>query len=204
MTKVYIKLLSNDVSIDFLISSLKKDKLDRCSNEKRIRELIQGEKLLINCLNDLSIPYVLPLDIKLNEHGKPILMNSPISFNISHSKNFISCAISTSEVGIDIEEFDENHEKVREKLFSNNEKNKFTATNDVIKLWTIKEAYLKMNGTGLINELNSLDTKFLRTIQNYDIYSIDGVSVCNMINEKFSISIATKDNDSDVFIKFLK
>ena len=202
MTKIYVAQITDDIDYSFSISDYKRLKLDKCKNEKRIKELIQGEKLLIKALNDLQIPFSLPLDIEVNEYGKPRLKSSRIEFSISHSKSFLACAISTNEIGLDIEEFDEKHERLKDKVFSEEEKNKFTHSSDITKIFTIKEAYLKYLGTGLILNLNKLNTRYLRSVEGIDVYAIEDAIIINMLFDNLSVSLSSKD-DADVYIKFI-
>lgn len=72
------------------------------NNNERIET--QQSLFILNCLMDefnLSID-----EINKTKLGKPYFKNLNIHFNYSHSTNYIACAISNSEVGIDIEETD--------------------------------------------------------------------------------------------------
>ena len=99
-----------------------------------------------------------------NEHGKPYLKDLPCYFNISHSGDFVVCAVSENEIGIDIEKIRPIDLKIAKKICTETElkylfngipnENDFNlATDDELlsrffKLWTKKEAILKCIGTG--------------------------------------------------------
>ena len=69
---------------------------------------------MLECFNQ-KLP-----EIKYSKTGKPYFKNSVIYFNYSHSKNYIACAISNKEVGIDIEETNTNiSDKVSNKYLDN-------------------------------------------------------------------------------------
>ena len=97
------------------------------------------------------------------EHGKPFIKGHPeIYFNISHCREAVACVTSSRPVGIDVESI----RSYRESLvnYTMNEKEveqiKHAERPDVefIRLWTRKEAVLKLTGEGLTNDLKSVLT----------------------------------------------
>ena len=107
-----------------------------------------------------------------NEHGKPsIVGHSEIFFNLSHCKEAAVCVISDQPIGIDVESFREykeglvhytmNDEEIRQIESSENPAATF------IRLWTMKEATLKLIGTGISNDIkNVIDgTKKYTTVE---------------------------------------
>lgn len=96
-----------------------------------------------------------------NEHGKPsIVGHSEIYFNLSHCKEAAVCAISNHPIGVDVESIREfkdslvnytmNDDEVREIETSENPASAF------IRLWTMKEATMKLVGTGISNDMKSV------------------------------------------------
>lgn len=95
------------------------------------------------------------------EHGKPYLKEHPdIHFSISHCKEAVGCFVSNRPCGLDIERIrTAKPDLVRhtmspeeaESIFSN-------AFPDVAftRIWTQKEAVLKLKGTGLVDDLHSV------------------------------------------------
>ena len=96
-----------------------------------------------------------------NEHGKPYLKEHPdIHFSISHCKEAVGCFVSNRPCGLDIERIrTAKPDLVRhtmspeeaESIFSN-------AFPDVAftRIWTQKEAVLKLKGTGIVDDLHSV------------------------------------------------
>lgn len=84
--------------------------------------------------------------------GKPIFENRKEKLSISHSKNFAGIAISTFEIGLDIEEIEERVLKIVDRFLNSNEKLLFENTAKEITIaWTIKEALFKRNNrSGII------------------------------------------------------
>lgn len=93
-------------------------------------------------------------------------------FNISHTKDRVLCAVSTSPVGVDIEYIRDMHLDVMNRSFNISERNyvnSYSSDNDRSKaffdIWTQKEAYTKYLGCGLacnIQAMNTLDEKIYR------------------------------------------
>jgi len=115
---------------------------------------------------------------KFNDNGKPFV--DGISFNISHSGNYVLIAASGYSLGIDIElmskKFD--FENVIEFCFNDPESEKIkTAHNSremFYTLWTRKEAILKATGEGLVDDLltiNCLKKLHTRLNHNYKVIS---------------------------------
>ena len=96
---------------------------------------------------NLEIP-----EIYISSHGKPYFKNSNIYFNYSHSKNYIACAISHYEVGIDIEETTRIISDKIAKKYLNNEKENLKR----VEMWVKKEAYSKLKGLGIQIEFQNI------------------------------------------------
>ena len=101
----------------------------------------------------------------IGEHGKPSLANHPeIHFNLSHCKAGVMCVVSDANVGCDIEPFVSkvnpdlcnycmSDAEVKQIMAAENPNIEFT------RLWTMKEAVLKLAGTGVNNRMRDILTK---------------------------------------------
>lgn len=96
-----------------------------------------------------------------NEYGKPILLEpNGIHFNISHSGNWVVCAVDNTVVGIDVEMIKPIDFKIAERFFSRDEYISLINQPKEMKLtyfymiWTLKESYIKTEGRGLSIPLN--------------------------------------------------
>lgn len=93
--------------------------------------------------------------IERNLYGKPFVVGSPYHYSISHSGDWVVCAISDNEVGIDIEEIKPIDFSLTSGFFTYSERLALnTQPNDkkleyFYALWTLKESYIKYLGTGL-------------------------------------------------------
>lgn len=117
---------------------------------------------------------------KYSKYGKPYLVGCDrIYFNVSHSGKWIVCAFADKEVGIDIQNTDkEVSNSVIDKVCSSNEKEliKTADSGAFYKFWTLKEAYTKALGKGLLMKFSDLD--FSNTIKKITL-NIENVGVSN-------------------------
>ena len=114
-------------------------KVDKIINKLETNQAITLLKKQLNYLN-LKFP-----EIYISANGKPYFKNSNLFFNYSHSKNYIACAVSFYEVGIDIEETTRNiNNDIAKKYLDNVSGNKKR-----IETWVKKESYSKLKGLGL-------------------------------------------------------
>ena len=125
------------------ISNDKKNKIKKYNNLKR-KQSILGEILLISIFNNYGIDYD-NLKFNYNKYGKPLI--DDYYFNISHSYDYVTCVLTKSEVGIDIEKIRHVDLKIS-RMFTNNVLNNL---NQFYIIYTLKEAYIKCIGESIIN-----------------------------------------------------
>ena len=108
-----------------------------------------------------------------NEYGAPFIKDGPY-FSISHCKSGIAVAVSNQPIGIDIETvrtFKLNLVKktmnpLEQEVIQSDAQPDWAFT----RLWTQKEALLKMKGTGIIGDLHEV------------LFDIEGVELLQMDN----------------------
>lgn len=103
-----------------------------------------------------------PPEFEYIANGKPVLAErKDIHFNLSHCRNGVMCVVGDSPVGCDIEDIPEeldlglchacfNDREIAGILDSEDPRIAFT------RLWTMKEALLKLSGEGLTDDLPEL------------------------------------------------
>lgn len=106
-------------------------------------------------------------------HGKPALLEpfSQIKFNLSHSHHMILYALTLDdEIGVDVEYLKRSLTAMHgivESNFNLKEQQEFYRLPEAeraqyfLATWTLKEAYLKAIGTGIINELHQIEWNIL-------------------------------------------
>ena len=116
-------------------------------------------ELLLEWGRTHSTPYTLhPTPTFLyNEYGAPYIEGGP-HFSISHCKTGIAVAVSEKPIGIDIEVIRTLKPELMRKTMSPNEQQRITSSEkpeeEFIRLWTQKEALVKLRGTGIIADLH--------------------------------------------------
>lgn len=189
-----IKIADVDISCGFscyekylpLLSDERKEKIARLKFDKdKILSLFSGLLIRNEIQQKLGISGD-KIGFSYNKHGKPFLNNYPnFHFSVSHSGK---CAVIISDdcpIGIDIEENSSAKIEIAKRFFSPNEYKYILQSENpdatFYEIWTKKEAYLKMIGTGLATPLSSFDVmsdkicSLFYTMQ-YSTYSI---SICS-------------------------
>ena len=106
------------------------------------------------------------------EHGKPFIKDHPIHFNISHCKRGIAVAVSPSPIGIDIESIQRGiNESLVKRVMNEAEREEIVNHKqpklDFTRLWTRKEAVLKLRGTGLTDQMQDVLSSGKEHIQTF-------------------------------------
>jgi 4'-phosphopantetheinyl transferase len=156
--------------------------------EQGRRECIAAYLLLRKALQDVYGIYEKPL-FDYNKYGKPSIAGHPeIHFNLSHCKEAAICVVGDKALGVDVESVSEYDESVARYAMNDEELhiilNAPESAMAFTRLWTMKEAAVKMTGTGLGNRSeikNLLDKPFcIKTVESK--------------NHKYIYSICQKDN----------
>ena len=92
------------------------------------------------------------------EHGKPSIIGHPdIHFNLSHCREAVICAVSDRPVGIDIESIREFKDSLVHYTMNEQEVEQIEQAErpnvEFIRLWTMKEAKLKLSGRGITDNM---------------------------------------------------
>ena len=94
-----------------------------------------------------------------NEYGAPSIEDGPY-FSISHCKSGIAVAVSNQPIGIDIETVRPLKVDLVKKTMNPLEQEAILSAPQpdwaFTRLWTRKEAFLKMKGTGIISDLHEV------------------------------------------------
>ncbi len=135
-----------------------------------------------------STPYTLHStpSFLYNEHGAPYLQNGPY-LSISHCKQGIAVVVSDYPVGIDIEGIRTISEGLVQKAMNTDEQHQIAASAnpdiEFIRLWTRKEAYVKMQGTGIISDMHQILADKSK-VEWYEHCNIDKGYICTIVQKK--------------------
>ena len=147
----------DETTFDCLLKDVRPEKKNRILKQKSKQNadnMLIGEalaKVLVKKHFDIDISRHI---IACNKHGKPYLKDFPhVHFNISHSGEYVVCVVSDKPVGVDIQKIVRYNPDVAKKICDKKELMQIDASSDkeseFTKLWTQKEAVLKMLGTGI-------------------------------------------------------
>lgn len=170
-----------------LVNEEQKEKALRFKNEKdQVRSLLAS--YLMNQLSEEQLLH--------NEMGKPYYENGPY-FNVSHSGKYVMMAVSTREIGIDIEENVPKDMSLLTKIFNEAEAKVIKEHADFYYIWCAKESLIKCIGSSIshVKEVPSLPFNGIKTFKGKDyqcqtfIYDKHIVSITRDGYEKFELKI---------------
>ena len=131
-----------------------------------------------------------PLYFDLSLHGKPYISRYPdVHFNISHCKYAIAVAIDSRPIGLDVERcYMPNDDFLRYTMNDSEIKQILTAEHPdqaFALLWTAKEAYVKMKGESIHQDIPRL----LQNIDNQNVIFESRVNVekqyaCSIVSQQ--------------------
>ncbi|MBM7624592.1 4'-phosphopantetheinyl transferase family protein [Sporohalobacter salinus] len=195
-----------------LISLEKQNKAKKFLKKKDAYRTIIGEILIRSLIyNEFKIKNQ-NIIFKKNDYGKPFLKDYPeFHFNVSHSGEWVVCAVSDRKIGIDIEKIDFIDFKIAQNFFTKEEYNNLMSKNKKDRLeyfyylWTSKESYIKAVGKGLSISLDSFIIKENNKIwlkrhlefsnfflKNYNLNSDYKLTVC-ALNKSFANGVIIKE-----------
>lgn len=181
MLDIYIIKIEKDLTIsDFgrLLNFETKERKERIVQFHRFED--SQRSLIGNIVVRYAISNRLGICMKdlvfgVGEYGKPFLIPfTGIHFSVSHSGNWVVCAVGENPVGIDVEKIKPIDLKIARRFFSREEYFELMKlprerrVEFFYTIWTLKESYIKAEGKGLSIPLNS----FSMRIDDRDIVGI--------------------------------
>jgi 4'-phosphopantetheinyl transferase len=120
------------------------DYLSSLNNGKRLLHWLSTRLLLRTMLNTADY-----IDCRMDEHGKPYLVNSNAQISLSHSYDYAAVIIGEKSVGVDIEQVKTKIHRIQQKFLSPPEltlPNVMDNTQGLYACWCAKEAVYKWYG----------------------------------------------------------
>ncbi|WP_186577943.1 4'-phosphopantetheinyl transferase family protein [Aquibacillus kalidii] len=151
--------------VEELLPYLSKERMERIRKFKFLDDQFRS------VIGDLVIHYMFAVHhgeklnddrVKHNHYGKPFLPDIPtFHFNISHSGEWVACAVHQSPVGIDLEQLKPIDVDFAKSVFTKNEFRNIAQHADqtyaFYQTWTAKESVVKAIGEGLSYPLSSFE-----------------------------------------------
>ena len=151
-----------------MMSEEKQQRADRFHFDDDKKRIVAGEMLARMVISDRCGVSPDSIVFKTGANGKPYAEKLQVEFNISHSGDFVVCAVSDRPVGIDIEKVRPINLRIAKKICTPDEiqylfghiptEDEFIITEDreilerFFSLWTRNEAYGKCTGEGLLHK----------------------------------------------------
>ena len=151
------------------------------------RHLIRGLAAKFGLLDD-------EFRILKDELGKPYGQTGDkhLYLSIAHSSDFVLCALSESiDIGIDLEPANRKvHEGLKKRIFHPKEKENIRSM-ELIRIWTLKEALVKLHGGGLRTNLNDLRLQKISESEYSTIFNDDkSARICSFKHNEHWVSVA--------------
>ena len=135
---------------------------EQCARYRRVSDQNANLLAYLLLMQGLREQYHItePVSFHYGTHGKPYLREHPgIFFNLSHCKAGVVCALSTVEIGVDIQDIRSVDTAVLQRVCNEKEQKQLAASADperlFIRLWTQKESYAKAKGVSVASVLKT-------------------------------------------------
>lgn len=157
MINLYYGII-NHHTIDEITDLSVKKRLLQIKNKQQQKVSIHAYYYLLHYLKKIDGK----VELSFDTYNKPYVKNNKnIFISLSHSKNHFIFAISNQSIGVDLEYISDfsflEQTHLYNRIVSLKEQSDFACnTNDLIKIWTIKESYLKLLGVGLTKDLQQV------------------------------------------------
>ena len=156
----------------------------------------QAHKMLFELLTGLYGINASDGDLCKNKYGKPYLPGCErIHFRISHCDGMAAVAFGEYPVGVDVEHTRDIKPALARHICAEDEYKYLTEPNALLRLWTLKESYIKAIGRGLSFPLKNIS------------FNLDGDMITSNVKdfkfsqyffEEFVISLCYHKNDKTV------
>lgn len=150
--------------------------LKKKTEKDRINALLSRLLMLSEISSRTGIPQN-KIKFDFGSHGKPYLKDSKLQFSLSHTNGAICMAFSefpenpnNEEIGVDIENRSRRvNPNMYKRSLSDEELARVHSSEDFIRCWVQKEAFLKRLGIGLSRDLRGISTPSLPDTAEFDV-----------------------------------
>lgn len=145
------------------VSPARRERIDRFRLE-RDKRLSLGAELLLRYALQAEGLGELPLTLDYGAQGKPYFKSGGVFFNLSHSHEYVLCALSPCEVGCDVEKITPVDLNIARRFFFRSEYVDIAAQTTAesrnelfFRYWTLKESFIKATGLGMKLPLDAFE-----------------------------------------------
>ena len=158
----------------------KKNRVDRYKFIDDKKRTVVADALARKAVCELCGVAESDIHFSYTEKGKPYYSGENIHFNISHSSDIVVCVSSNRNIGVDVEKIRPISPQLVNRVCGDSE---LRLVHDncgnidyksFFKIWTAKEAYFKLIGTGISNfkDVDTFALKNLVVLDDIDEYVI--------------------------------
>lgn len=151
-----------------------------------------GRNLIKDMADEFLDEEVIQILTQKNEKPKAICEGREVSVSFSHTKDAVAGAMSFAyNVGCDMENVNRSvHSRLIDRMKHNDEKTDLYDKIEPVRVWTLKEAALKMIGTGLRKPMNSVRILMTKP-EMFDVEFDDGkrAKICSFQHQDHWISV---------------
>ncbi|GEO09794.1 4'-phosphopantetheinyl transferase family protein [Segetibacter aerophilus] len=158
------KQLTQEVidTIEALIGPAEKRKASLYRRWQDKQAYLLGKLLIAEHLEKNGYHTTLLQHLSYTKSNRPFIKTLKGDFNVSHSGDFVICAFSDAQmVGVDIERIQVVDFKDFSNILNNNDEMAIKNADDkyasFFKIWSAKEAILKADGCGLVDDIYKLE-----------------------------------------------
>lgn len=178
---------------DELLSETERKDYGSFTNRRRREEYLSTRSLIGELLDSIGLDRSI-FEIHKDGFGKPfgIYNNSRYNLSLAHSDEKVICGISPDvPIGIDLEPVGRKvSERLRERMLHAEERDHFRKESPV-RIWTLKEAMVKLEGKGLRTNLNRIIIKPEDEFEFKGIFDDDKTArICSFTHGGYWIAVA--------------
>lgn len=207
ITDIYRSLLPDDLNIamgeigsafsEELLSAVEYAEFRGLKHRRRKDEFLSTRGIIKELARDIGLKSA-AFEIHKDELGKPfgVYQKKRFELSLAHSAQKVICALSSGiPVGVDIEPENRSvNERLRDRILHEEERSKLE-NQPVIRLWTLKEALVKLNGKGLRTNLNELKITPLNAQEFTAVLGNEkSARICSFSHENHWIAVAYYQN----------
>jgi phosphopantetheinyl transferase len=162
----------------------------RFQNERRRREHLAWRRVVRRELGrNIRIEY--------NEVGAPIVDVTNTHISVAHGAGCVAVAISDKKVGIDIERFDRNYERIASRIMSGEEQQLSSEERWAAYVWAAKESLYKLygeQGVDLIDDIHILSYDASKAIMRAQLRN----------DKEATVELSTHHDDAVVAVAYFE
>jgi len=168
------------------------EELEAFTNDRRRREYLTSRVLIKKLVSEWGVPGD-EFEILKDALGRPYGMHKSDRYfvSIAHSRDKVFCGVSSdAAIGVDAEPIERQvPERLKKRIVHPRETDELLSLN-TIRIWTIKEAFIKLEGQGLRLNMNQVQVREAGTDFFIEINNDKRAKICSFQSKDHWLAIA--------------